>query len=100
MRPKSGKKSAGKKTRIAILDAYPIVRFGLSQLALSDSNLELVYSTDQPYDLIRVIPRVKPDIVLIDLSLKGLSGLDVIDMIRKKRYNVKMLVFSTHDEEI
>ena len=87
-------------TRILIVDDHPLVRAGLAQLIGDCPDLEVCGEAADMAEALKQIDAVKPDLAIIDLSLAGGSGLDLIERIRARDKNVLMLVASMHDEKL
>jgi len=89
-----------KKLSILIVDDHPIVREGLAQLLEEQSFTAKVYKAENANDAIKIIDLSKIDFAIIDISLKGISGLDLIKNIRKNNSTLLILVLSMHDAEL
>lgn len=87
--------------RIIVLDDHPIVRHGLVKLIEDEDGLEVVAEADNAGDALDLIREHKPDLVVVDLSLKDVSGLELIKQVKSEFEEVvRMLVVSMHDEKI
>jgi DNA-binding NarL/FixJ family response regulator len=95
---KAGK--GGAKTRILIVDDHPIVREGLAQTVNSEADMEVCGQADDAPIAISLVKQLKPDVAIVDISLKGTSGLDLIKDIGNQWPRVQVLVLSLHDETI
>jgi DNA-binding NarL/FixJ family response regulator len=84
--------------RILIVDDHPLVRAGFAQLIGDTSDLEVCGECADMTDGLKQVESLKPDLAIIDLSLAGGSGLDLIKHIRAHDYDVLILVASMHDE--
>lgn len=82
--------------RVVIVDDHPIVRAGLSALIDAEADLAVCGQAENAREALGVIERERPDIVLVDLSLRDSSGLDLIKQLASGP--VKVLVVSMHDE--
>ena len=90
-----------KKThRVVIVDDHPIVRYGLSQVIGREPDLEVCGEASDMADTMRQVEASQPDVVIIDISLNGEDGLELIDYIHSRFPLVKVLVSSGHDERI
>ena len=87
-----------KKHRIFIVDDHPIVRRGLSELIGMEPDMEVCGEAADVAEAIKLIDSTKPDVAIIDISLKSGHGLELIEHIKANHENVKMLVSSVHDE--
>lgn len=86
--------------RILIVDDHPLVREGLAARIDRQPNLELCGECEDVDDALRLITETKPDLVIVDLSLKTGHGLDLIKQIHSRDSHVKILVLSAYDESI
>jgi len=87
-------------TRILIVDDHPLVRTGFAQLIGDCPDLEVCGEAADMAEALRQIDSAHPDLAIIDLSLAGGSGLDLIEHIKSRDNNILMLVASMHDETL
>lgn len=97
MKAKPSEKS---KKRILIVDDHPMMREGLSQLIGQESDLEVCGQTGSAREGLDLVNRLKPDLVLVDISLPGKNGLELIKDIQALRPGTGVLVISMHDESL
>ncbi len=82
--------------RVVIVDDHPIVRAGLAALIDAETDLEVCGQAEDAPTARKLVERERPDVVLVDLSLGGTSGLELIkDLVGRP---VRVLVVSMHDE--
>lgn len=86
------------KYSILIVDDHPIVRRGLRALFRDEPDLEICGEAESAAEALQQIREIEPDVVVIDLALKGGHGLKLIEDIRAQNEQIKMLVSSMHDE--
>ena len=86
--------------KLLIVDDHPIVRRGLRQLVASESDIEVCGEAADVEEALASIEAERPDIVVIDLSLKSGHGLTLIERIYARDKGIKMLVSSMHDETL
>lgn len=86
--------------RIVVIDDHGIVRFGYSQLIDQDPTLTVCGMEANEQQGCETILRERPDLAIIDLSLKEGDGMDLITMVIKALPNLKILVVSAHDENL
>jgi len=89
-----------KKSRILIVDDHPIVRRGLRELLADEPDLEACGEAEDVAGALRLVETLSPDAVVIDLSLKGGHGLELIQEIKARGRPLKMLVSTMHDESL
>ena len=70
--------------RIAILEDHTILREGSRALLISEPDFEVVCETGDGRDAIQCIERHRPDLILMDLSMPEMNGLEAIEEIKKK----------------
>jgi DNA-binding NarL/FixJ family response regulator len=87
-------------TRILIVDDHPLVRTGLAQLISDCPDLEVCGEAGDMAEALRQIDALDPDLAIIDLSLAGGSGLDLIEHVKSRNRDLPMLVASMHDETL
>ena len=92
--------SHAKKCRILLVDDHPIVRQGLALLIDREPDLSVCGEADGAHSAFHAIEALKPDIVILDISLSGPDGLDVLKEIRMKSGSLPVLILSMHDETI
>lgn len=86
--------------RILIVDDHPLVRTGFAQLIGDTHDLEVCGEAGGTADGLELATSLKPDLAIIDLSLAGGSGLDLIEHIKARDPKILILVASMHDEEL
>ncbi|MGB8801284.1 MAG: response regulator transcription factor [Candidatus Acidiferrales bacterium] len=89
-----------KKYRVLLVDDHPIVRQGLGLLIDRESDLSVCGEADGAHSAFHAIETLRPDIVLLDISLNGPDGLEVLKEIRMKSGSLPVLILSMHDESI
>jgi DNA-binding NarL/FixJ family response regulator len=85
--------------KVLIVDDHPIVRHGLGELIARQPDLELCGDAADVTEALRQVEATQPDVAIIDISLDGGNGIDLIEQIRTLNPEVKMLVSSMHDEK-
>jgi DNA-binding NarL/FixJ family response regulator len=88
------------KTRVAIVDDHPMVRERLAELINREPDLEVCGEAEDRHQALDLIESSRPDMAIIDLSLKSSLGLELIKDLQIRRPEVKILVVSMQDELI
>ena len=83
---------------ILIVDDHPIVRRGMADLLTESRDFQVCGDAEGACEAMGKIRSLKPDLVIIDLSLKGMSGLELIKQAHSEHPSVKILVSSVHEE--
>jgi DNA-binding NarL/FixJ family response regulator len=100
MRTALKSKLAQPRRKIYIVEDHPTFREGLTQILNSAGDLTVCGMAATADQALPAIARAKPDLVLVDISLPGRSGLELIKEVRSVDRSVKLLVISMHDEAI
>jgi DNA-binding NarL/FixJ family response regulator len=88
------------KRRILVVDDHPLVREGLTNLIDQTSDLMVCGEAGDTKGALEAIARTRPDLAIIDLSLGGESGIDLIRSLRERFPSVPTIVLSMHDERV
>ncbi len=88
------------KRRVFIVDDHPIVRQGLAQLINNESDLEVCGHGEDAFESLRTIRQMKPDIALVDISLKESDGIELLKELRAQDPDLPVLILSMHDESL
>jgi DNA-binding NarL/FixJ family response regulator len=88
------------KRRVMLVDDHPVVREGLSQLIDHEADLAVCGQFEDAARAFDAIPRLLPDLTIVDLSLKGGSGLELVKNARSNYPKLLILVLSMHDESL
>ena len=81
------------------MDDHPVVRQGLALAIGREPDLEVCGDAERIEEALRLVEGGHPDVVIIDLSLDGEDGIELIDYIKSRWPAVKILVYSSHDED-
>jgi DNA-binding NarL/FixJ family response regulator len=87
-----------KEIKIYIVDDHPVVRRGLSQFINSREGFSVCGEASDANTAIAEINEKNPDIVIVDINLKGASGIDLIKAIKGRHRGMNVLVLSMHEE--
>ena len=89
----------GEKKRIMIAEDHTILREGLRMLLSSNPDLEVVAEAQDGLDAVRLAENLKPDLILMDLSMPRMNGMGAIQEIKKQCPPTKILVLTVHKSE-
>lgn len=84
--------------RIVIVDDHAIVREGIRQVFGSDTGFAIVGEASEGQGAIDLVLRETPDVVLLDITMQGMSGVDVARVLREKGSATRVLMLSVHDD--
>src|ERR1700679_3880163 len=86
------------KSTVFIVDDHPIVRQGLALLINRESDLAVCGDAEEASSALHRIEELKPDLIVLDISLSGPDGLDLLKNIRARDPNLPVLILSMLDE--
>jgi DNA-binding NarL/FixJ family response regulator len=95
---KNPKRDLPHAKRIVIVDDHPLFRHGLTQLINSNDDYDVCGEASGAPDGLAVIRKLKPDLVIVDLSLKGPNGIELTKSLRVEFPKMPVLILSMHDE--
>lgn len=85
-----------RKIRILLVDDHIVLRMGLVTATSGEPDMEVVADADNGLDAIKAFRTHRPDVVLVDLRMPGLSGVGTIRMLREEFGDVRIVVFSNY----
>ena len=92
--------SAAAKAKVFLVDDHPLVREMLKSLIEQQSDMSACGEAGDAAQALKGIAAGKPDVAIIDLSLKESSGLELIKQIKQRHPQVSQIVLSMHDEKL
>jgi DNA-binding NarL/FixJ family response regulator len=88
-----------KTQRILIVDDHTLLRAGLRALLSQDPDIEIVGEADNGRDAIRAVGQLAPHLVLMDLTMPGMNGIEAVTEIKRRYPDVRILVMTLHKAE-
>ena len=86
-------------TRVLIADDHPLIRSGLRSLLARESEFEVVGEAADGYQALELVEQLKPDIVMLDVSMPRLNGIDVARKISETTPSTRVIIVSIHSDE-
>jgi DNA-binding NarL/FixJ family response regulator len=86
--------------KILIVDDHPVFCLGMGELINKAEDLTVCGSEDTPAKALKAIQRLDPDLVIVDISLKDSSGIDLVSEINSRFQGLPVLVLSMYDESL
>jgi len=93
-------KDGRRRVKILLVDDHAVVRFGMAQLINRQPDLTVCGEEEDAAHALEAIGRLKPDLVIADISLKESSGLELMRNIKAQYPKLPVLVVSAHDESV
>jgi DNA-binding NarL/FixJ family response regulator len=86
-------------TRVLIADDHPLIRSGLRALLGREPEFEVVGEAADGYQALELVEQLKPDVVMLDVSMPRLNGIDVAQKISEKTPSTRIIIVSIHSDE-
>ena len=98
--PQKTRRSPDRRSRhtVLIVDDHPIVRQGLAQLIDQETDLQVCGQAEDAHEAMQAIGTLHPDMVIVDISLKNTSGMELIKDLKVQHPDLPVLTLSMHDE--
>src|SRR5205814_10631597 len=87
------------KIRIVLTDDHTLFRQGIRTLLAAESDLEVVGEAANASDAVALARQVRPDVVLMDIGMPGMSSFEATRVIRKERPGTQVVFLSMYDDE-
>jgi DNA-binding NarL/FixJ family response regulator len=88
------------RKKILVVDDHPLLRQGLAMLINQQQDMQVCAEAEDAHAALLSIAQKNPDIIILDISLKGPDGIDLLKSIRTTHPNLPVLILSMHDEAI
>jgi DNA-binding NarL/FixJ family response regulator len=88
-----------KKTRILICDDHTLFVEGIKAMLRNESSLEIVGEARDGRQAVELVKELKPDLLLMDVSMPDMNGFDATQRVHELDSNIKVLILTMHDEE-
>ena len=86
------------KIKVLIADDHKMVREGLKQLLEIDGDIEVIGEAGDGYECLNLTNKTNPDVVLLDLNMPNLDGLQVLNIMKQQKMPCKIIVLTIHNE--
>jgi DNA-binding NarL/FixJ family response regulator len=94
------KRSSEEKTKVLLVEDHAMFRERLALLINQDFDMRICGETDNIREALEIVRTEKPDLALIDITLKGSSGLEFLKDLKAREINLPVLVLSMHEEAL
>jgi two-component system, NarL family, invasion response regulator UvrY len=85
---------------ILLVDDHAVVRMGFKMLIEAEEGIKVIGEAESGEIAIKLFQELKPDIIVMDITMPGIGGLEAIDRIIAKDKNTKILVLSAHEDSV
>src|SRR5256885_5486739 len=89
-----------RKKKVFVVDDHPIVRQGLALMINQERDLEVCGEAEEMHSALQRMLITKPDIIVVDISLNGPDGLELLKNVRMNHPSLPVLILSMHDESL
>jgi len=88
------------RKRILVVDDHPIVRQGLAQFINQERDMTVCGEASDGFEAMTAIEQAMPDLVIVDIQMEGINGMDLVRNIKAQYPDLPMLMLSMHDESL
>jgi len=86
--------------KILLVDDHAVVRMGFKMLIEAEDDITVIGEAESGEGAIKLFQELKPDIIVMDITMPGIGGIEAIDRIMAKDKNTKILVLSAHEDSV
>jgi two-component system response regulator DegU len=86
-------------TKVMLVDDHALIREGIKQLLEFDGSIDVIEQASDGAECLEKLQHVQPDILLLDINMPNVNGIEVLEEIKKKNIPVKVLMLTVHSEE-
>ncbi len=86
--------------KILLVDDHAVVRMGFKMLIEAEADIKVIGEAENGEVAVKLFQELKPDIIIMDITMPGIGGLEAIDRIMAKDKNTKILVLSAHEDSV
>ncbi len=90
----------GEKIRVMLVDDHAVVRVGFRMLLEASGDIEIVGEAENGETAYQRFPELKPDVVVLDLAMPGMGGIETVRRLIARESNVRVLVLSAHEDTV
>jgi len=87
------------KIKVLLVDDHQIVRDGIFALLIKETDIEIVGEASNGDELFEKLKFIKPDVVILDISMPKMSGIEIAAILKKEKPDIKVIIFSSYTDE-
>jgi len=95
----SARESASRIIRVAVVDDHPFFRQGVCDVLLAEDDIEVVAEAADGQEALELIPKVAPDVTLMDVNLPSMNGLRVTQQLKNAYPQLNFIILTAYDDE-
>lgn len=84
--------------KVMLVDDHALIREGIKQLLEFDGSIEVIEQAGDGFECLEKLKAVKPDILLLDINMPKMNGIEVLETLKAKKDPVKVLILTVHSE--
>lgn len=84
--------------KVMLADDHVLCRQGIRELLVFDDSIEVISEASDGEECLKQLEKIMPEILLLDINMPKLNGIDVLKEIKKRQYTVKVLILTFHNE--
>jgi DNA-binding NarL/FixJ family response regulator len=84
--------------KIVLADDHILIREGIRKLLEFDGSMKVIAEAGDGVECLKILKTVKPDILLLDINMPKMNGIDVLDEMRAQKSDIKVLILTVHNE--
>lgn len=85
--------------RLIITDDHPVIRDGIKTILTNEKEVKLVGCASNGIELMAMLENIETDVILMDINMPGMNGIEATKLVKSKYPNIKILSFSQYDEK-
>lgn len=86
------------RSSIFIIDDHPVIRHGISSVLSKQPDFEVIGEAQDAKSALKPLQELQPDVIILDITLKGISGIDLIPRIKEKLDSCIIIIYSMHKD--
>lgn len=83
---------------VMVVDDHKMVREGLTKLIEFDDEIKVIEEADSGLDCINKLKRARPDVILLDINMPDMDGIETLKILHQRKYHPKILILTVHNE--